>query len=419
MNVLLVGSGGREHALAWGLKKSSKLTQFFIAPGNAGTAQLGQNVPIPATDIFQLRCFAQEKKIDLTIVGPEDPIALGIYDLFEQANLKIVAPCKKVSFLEASKVRAKEFFVKHHIPTAKHHSFADYASALAFARTLAAPIVIKADGLAAGKGVAIAQTHDDAAKILHSFLIENQFGIASQHVVVEEYLRGRELSVFLASDGQSWKWLGTAQDYKRLLDNNQGPNTGGMGAISPVPGVTEPMLQEISKKIIEPTFKGLHDEGLHYQGILYLGLMWTAQGPYVIEYNVRFGDPETQALVPRFDFDLLELYESIAEQKLAQFSAKLKSDHAVCVVAASKGYPEKYEKNIPISGITHFSPNAHQLLFHAGTALRESEVVTAGGRVLNAVGLGATTSEAREHAYELLKSLHFAEMHLRQDIGKF
>ncbi len=418
MKVLLVGSGGREHALAWGLKKSPVLTQLFIAPGNAGTAQLGQNIPIPITDIFRLRCFAQEEKIDLTIVGPEDSIALGIYDLFEQANLKIVAPSKKVSFLEASKVRAKEFFVNHHIPTARHHSFSDYAAALAYAKSLAIPVVIKADGLAAGKGVAIAQTHDDAAKILHSFLTENQFGIASQHVVVEEFLPGPELSVFVASDGKSWKMLGTAQDYKRLLNADRGPNTGGMGAISPVPWVTESMLQEITKKIIEPTFRGLHAEGLSYQGILYLGLMWTAKGPYVIEYNVRFGDPETQALVPRFDFDVHEFYRSIAEQKLDRFSVTLKPEYTVCVVAASKGYPEKYEKNIPVSGAVDFQFNENQLLFHAGTTLKENKIVTAGGRVLNAVGLGTTPTEARERAYNLLSQMHFEGMQIRTDIAK-
>jgi phosphoribosylamine--glycine ligase len=418
MKVLLVGGGGREHALAWKLEKSSRLTQLYIATGNAGTASLGQNIEIPATDIFRLRCFAQEHKIDLTIVGPEDAIALGIRDLFEQAHLKIVAPCKKVAFLEASKVRAKEFFTKYHIPTARYHSFSDFASACSYAKSLNGPAVIKADGLAAGKGVAIAQTFTQAEEILRSYLLDRRFETASQHVIIEEFLTGRELSVFVASDGKAWKLLGTAQDYKRLLDGDRGPNTGGMGSISPVPWLTDAMLEEIQQKIIEPTFAGLHHEGLNYEGILYLGLMWTSAGPFVIEYNVRLGDPETQALIPRFDFDLLEFYASIAEQRFDQFTLRLKPEFAVCVVAASKGYPEEYEKGFVISGITTLQTSESAMLFHAGTARKDNRVVTAGGRVLSAVSLGATLADARQHAYELLNRVQFQGVHYRRDIAK-
>jgi phosphoribosylamine--glycine ligase len=419
MKVLLVGSGGREHALAWKLKQSSALTQLFITPGNAGTAELGQNVPIPATDIFRLRCFAQEHKIDLTIVGPEDPIALGIRDLFEQAHLKIVAPWKKVAFLEASKVRAKEFMNQYQIPTAHHGSFTEYAAALAYVKSLKAPMVIKADGLAAGKGVAIAQTTEEADRDLKSYLINRRFGPASQSLVIEEFLTGKELSVFVASDGRTWKLLGVAQDYKRLLDADQGPNTGGMGAVSPVSWLTARMLEEISSRIIEPTFSGLRAEGLHFEGILYLGLIWTDMGPYVIEYNVRFGDPETQVLVPRCDFDLLRFYQAIAERKLHEIPLELRSEYAVCVVAASKGYPEEYETNLLIQGEGLKSIAGDALLFQAGTTLQGQSVLTSGGRVLNAVGKGSSIGEARERAYELIQHVHFPGMHYRRDIAKF
>lgn len=417
MNVLLVGGGGREHALAWGLKKSRALTQLFIAPGNAGTTQLGQNVSIPVTDIFRLRCFAQEQKIDLTIVGPEGPIALGIRDLFEQAQLKIVAPCKKVSFLEASKVRAKEFLIKHHIPTARYHSFTDHAAAAVYAKSLNFPAVIKADGLAAGKGVTIAKTFAEADKTLQSYLIEQRFGTSSQSVIVEEFLVGKELSVFVASDGKSWEFLGAAQDYKRLLEGDQGPNTGGMGAISPIPWLTDSMLAEITKKIVAPTFAGLKAEGLIYEGILYFGLIWTDHGPYVIEYNVRLGDPETQVLVPRFEFDLLELFAKIADQKLSEVTITLKPETAVCAVAASKGYPEQYEKGFFISGPIDKSLSENALIFHAGTAMQGTKTMTTGGRVLNAVGLGKSPSEARQRAYEILEQVHFEGMHFRKDIA--
>jgi len=417
MNVLLVGSGGREHALAWGLQKSRALLKLFIAPGNAGTAQLGQNISIPATDIFRLRCFAQEQKIDLTIVGPEDAIALGIRDLFEQAHLKIVAPCKKVAFLETSKVRAKEFLVKHYIPTARYHSFTDHAAAAVYAKSLSFPVVIKADGLAAGKGVTIAKTFAEADKTLHSYLTERRFGPSSQSVVVEEFLVGKELSVFVASDGKSWKLLGAAQDYKRLLDGDQGPNTGGMGAVSPVPWLTDPMLAEITKKILEPTFAGLKAEGLIYEGILYFGLIWTEIGPYVIEYNVRFGDPETQVLVPRFGFDLLEFFSQIADRKLSEVTATLKPETAVCVVAASQGYPNQYEKGFFINGPIDKTLSDNALIFHAGTTMQDSKIVTAGGRVLNALGLGKSSSEARQRAYEILGQVHFKGMHFRKDIA--
>lgn len=416
MKVLLIGSGGREHTLAWGLVQSPKLSKLFIAPGNAGTAQLGENIPISAENLSELAQFAKREQIDLTIVGPEAPIVAGIRDLFERENLKIVAPTQRASFLEGSKVQAKAFMHKHNIPTARHASFDNFEQAVAFARTMSPPIVIKADGLAAGKGVAIAQTHSEAEQILKDFMIAKRFGAASQRVVVEEFLVGKEFSLFVASDGISWRLLGTAQDYKRLLDSDRGPNTGGMGSISPVPWLSEKMLDETVSKIVAPTFAALRKEHLSYEGILYFGLIWTERGPFVLEYNVRFGDPETQVLIPRFDCDLLELYLAIAERRLERFELKLKPISAVCVVLASGGYPEHYEKGFAIEGLDRINdPDVR--VFHAGTALEGEQLVTSGGRVLNIVGLGTSVPEARERAYSAISNISFQGMHYRRDIA--
>ncbi|MCI2429660.1 phosphoribosylamine--glycine ligase [Candidatus Acetothermia bacterium] len=434
MKILLIGSGGREHALAWGLAQSPKLSKLYIAPGNAGTAQLGQNIPIGAENLSELAQFARREQIDLTIVGPEAPIVAGIRDPFERENLKIIAPTQKASFLEGSKVQAKAFLHKHGIPTARHASFTDFGQAAAFAQTMQTPLVIKADGLAAGKGVAIAQTHPEAEQILRDFIISKKFGAASGRVVIEDFLVGREFSLFVASDGVSWRLLGAAQDYKRLLDGDCGPNTGGIGSISPVPWLTKEMLDETVRKIVAPTFEALRAENIGYEGILYFGLIWTENGPYVIEYNVRFGDPETQVLVPRFDFDLLELYRAIAERRLERFETKLKPLSTVCVVLASGGYPEQYERGCVIEGLEALTPpcghpspvltdgrgaggEGHLLVFHAGTALKDGTVVTAGGRVLNIIGFGSSVSEARERAYAAIAQIRFQGMHYRRDIG--
>ncbi len=422
MKVLLIGSGGREHALAWGLTQSPKLSKLYIAPGNAGTAQLGDNVPISAEKLSELAQFARKEKIDLTVVGPEAPIVAGICDLFERENLKIIAPTQKASFLEGSKAWAKEFLHKHDIPTARHASFDNFEQAIAFAHTMKPPLVIKADGLAAGKGVSIAQSHLEAEQTLRDFVVAKKFGEASTRVVIEEFLAGKEFSLFVASDGVSWKILGTAQDYKRLLDGDRGPNTGGMGSLSPVPWLTEKMLDETVKKIVEPTFEALRvgangRSPLQYEGILYFGLIWTESGPYVIEYNVRFGDPETQVLVPRVDFDLLELYCAIAERKLDSFTVGLKPAAAVCVTLASAGYPERYEKGFLIEGLEQLQAEPDVIVFHAGTALKDGTVVTSGGRVLNVVGLGQSVPKARTRAYGAIEQISFQGMHYRTDIA--
>jgi phosphoribosylamine--glycine ligase len=417
MKALLIGSGGREHALAWRLAQSKRLKKLYIAPGNAGTAQLGENIPIGAESLPELVQFARREQIDLTIVGPEAPIVAGIRDLFEREHLRIVAPTQQASFLEGSKAQAKAFMSRHGIPTARHASFESFEDAKRFARTMPLPIVIKADGLAAGKGVAVAQTHAEAEQILSEFMVAKKFGTASQRVVIEEFLVGKEFSLFVASDGTHWKALGAAQDYKRLLDGDRGPNTGGMGSISPVPWLTEKMLDETINKIVEPTFAGLKQENLSYEGILYFGLIWTEQGPFVIEYNVRFGDPETQVLVPRCDFDLLELYLAIAERRLDSLQVRLRPTAAVCIALASAGYPEHYEKGFPIEGLDALKASPNVIVFHAGTALKDSQIVTAGGRVLNVVGLGHSVSEARARAYRAIEQIRFPGMQYRTDIG--
>lgn len=417
MRVLLIGSGGREHALAWGLSRSPQLKKLFVTPGNAGTAQLGDNVPIKAEEVERLVQFARAEKIDLTVVGPEQPIARGIYDAFTAADLKIAAPSRRAAFLEASKAEAKAFMQKYKIPTARFNVFDNYDDAHHFLDEVALPVVMKADGLAAGKGVAITQTRNEAEETLRQFLIKRRFGEASRQVVLEEYLVGREYSVFVASDGKIWQYLGVAQDYKRLLDHDEGPNTGGMGAMSPVPWLSDEMLARTQREIVEPTFEGLTREGICYQGILYFGLIWTANGAKLLEYNARFGDPETQVLVPRFDFDLLELFLRIAEGRLRGFKLPLKPEAAVCVVAASKGYPEQYEKGKRIDGLDALGDQSDLLVFHAGTTARNSTILTSGGRVLDVVGLGASLAEARAKAYSAIEKIHFEGMSYRHDIG--
>ncbi len=417
MKLLLIGGGGREHALAWALTRSPRLKKLFCAPGNAGTARLAENVAIQATQIERLVEFAQANEIDLTIVGPEQPIALGIYDAFSRVSLKIAAPSKRAALLETSKANAKEFMSKYEIPTARFGVFADYERACAFLDQLAPPVVIKADGLAAGKGVVIAPTRAAAEQTLRQFLVERRFGEASRRVVLEEYLSGREFSLFIASDGQSWCYLGTAQDYKRRGEGDRGLNTGGMGAVSPVPWLSDQMLSQTQQQIVRPTFAGLAREGIRYQGILYFGLIWTAGGPQLLEYNVRFGDPETQALVPRFDFDLLELFQRIVEGRLAGFTCRLKPKTAVCVVAISQGYPGSYEMGKPISGLENQVEQPDLFIFHAGTARNDGRLVSAGGRVLSTVGLAASLAEARAKAYRALQKISFAGMGHRRDIG--
>lgn len=418
MRVLVVGSGGREHALAWAISRSPLLSALFVSPGNGGTVEIAENLPVKAEDIPGLVEAARQVRADLVVVGPEAPIARGIRDALEEAGIQAFAPYRRVSFLEASKIAAKHFMRRHGIPTAEAGTFERYEEALAYLGGLPeGPVVIKADGLAGGKGVTIAASRTEAEKVLHAYMVENRFGEASRKVVIETYLEGQELSVFVASDGAQWAYLGDARDYKRLLDGDQGPNTGGMGSISPVPWLTEEMRGRIVEEIIEPTFRGLRQEGLRYEGILYFGLIWTEEGPKVLEYNVRFGDPETQVLVPRFAFDLLSLAQACTQGRLSEVEIRLSEVYAVGVVAASQGYPEKPQTGFEISGLDRLKGAPDLYVFHAGTRRENGRVVTVGGRVLTVVGTAPTLEGARRRAYEGITQIRFQGMHYRRDIG--
>jgi phosphoribosylamine--glycine ligase len=417
MKVLVVGGGGRENALSSSISLSPLLKELYVTPGNAGIHKIGEAVPIKAEDIESLLKFAKDKKIDLVVVGPEVPIVKGIRNIFEGEGINVFAPRKEVSFLEGSKVRAKEILKKYGIPTAEHRSFSNFEEAKNYIEKIDGPYVIKADGLAAGKGVSILERRDDAIKTLEEYMIYGKFGESSKKVVIEEYLEGKELSVFVVSDGNTWKFIGDAKDYKRVFDNDRGPNTGGMGSISPVPFIDDKRREIIFEKIVEPTFYALRRENLRYEGVLYFGLIWTDKGPMVLEYNVRFGDPETQVLVLRYDFDILELFMRTVKGELKGFDPKLKENYAVTVILASKGYPGKYERGYEISGIDEAEKLDGVIVFHAGTVIKDGKILTNGGRVLNVCGVGRTLTEARERAYRGVKEIKFDGMHYRKDIG--
>lgn len=417
MKVLVIGGGGRENALSYSLSISPLLKELYVAPGNAGIRKIGEEVPIKAEDIESLLKFAKDKKIDLVVVGPEIPIVNGIRNIFEKEGIAVFAPRKEVSFLEGSKVRAKEILKKYGIPTAEHRSFSNFEEAKNYIEKIDGPYVIKANGLAAGKGVSILEKRDDAIRTLEEYMIDGKFGESSRKVVIEEFLKGKELSLFVVSDGDSWKFIGDAKDYKRLYDNDKGPNTGGMGSISPVPFINDNKRDIIFERIVEPTFYALRRENLRYEGVLYFGLIWTDKCPMVLEYNVRFGDPETQVLVLRYDFDLLELFLRTVEGELKDFNPKLKDKYAVTVILASRGYPGEYEKGFEIVGIDEAKKLDRVFVFHAGTVIKDSKILTNGGRVLNVCGIGDTLSEARERAYRGVKEIKFNGMHYRKDIG--
>ncbi len=419
MRVLLVGGGGREHAIAWKLSQSPLLDELVIAPGNPGTAKLGKNAPVKATDIPELLALAKRERVDLVFVGPEAPIALGITNRFEQAGVKVFAPRAECARLESSKVWAKSFMRRHRIPTAPFEVFDDFEEAKDYVYSgIEYPIVIKADGLAGGKGAVIVKNKSEALQALEAMMLKGKFGEAGRTVVVEKFLRGPELSVFVAADGLRWRLLGWATDYKRLLDGDQGPNTGGMGSISPVPFLTPERYKVIVEKIIEPTFDGLFSEGLRYKGILYFGLMWTPDGPYVLEYNVRLGDPEAQVVLPLLEGDLLEIAKAGVEGRLDEVEFKPGEGAACCVVMASEGYPESPKTGREITGVEEAEALEGVLIFHAGTRDEGGKLLTAGGRVLGVVGLGKDMEEARARAYEGVSKIRFQGAHFRKDIGE-
>jgi phosphoribosylamine--glycine ligase len=418
MKILIIGNGGREHAIAWKVAQSEQVQKIYVAPGNAGTAKAAkvENVPINAEDLPNLLHFAQRQAIDLTIVGPEAPLVIGISDQFQQAGLRCFGPTQAAAQLEGSKVFMKDFLARYHIPTAPYAKFTETDKAIAYLRQVGTPIVVKADGLAAGKGVIIAQTEAEAITAVQNMLAKNAFGKAGQRIVIEQFLQGEEVSFICMIDGEHILPLVTSQDHKARDDGDQGPNTGGMGAYSPVPIVTPDIHARIMTKVIEPTVRGIATEGHPYTGFLYAGLMIDAQGnPKVLEYNCRLGDPEAQPLLMRLRSDLVELCLAAIEKRLPT-KAEWDSRAALGVVLASKGYPEEYAKGFVIQGL----PAAEQLegkIFHAGTLEADGQIITAGGRVLSACALGKTIYEAKTKAYALLKPVFWEGMFYRHDIG--
>jgi phosphoribosylamine--glycine ligase len=420
MRILVVGAGGREHCLAWKLSQSPRVKEVYCAPGNGGTALFANNVEISPTDIDTLLKFAQEKKIDLTVVGPEAPLAIGIVDKFLEKGLKIFGPKKELAFLEASKIFAKNLMKKYNIPTADFEIFDNPSEAKKYVEEKGVPLVIKADGLAQGKGVFVCKSIQEAEEAIKIIMIEKKFADAGNRIVIEEFLEGEEASILIFTDGEDILPLVPSQDHKPVFDNDRGPNTGGMGAYSPAPIVNEEIFDKIMKKIFYPLIKGLKDEGKCYQGMLYAGLMIKEKEPFVLEFNVRFGDPETQAILPKLRSDIIDAMISSIEGGLGKIKLEWDERFCLCVVLASKGYPGKYEKGKEIKGLERLKALQDIFIFHAGTKIiekPESTFITNGGRVLNVVGLGNTIRETQQKVYQAIESLYFEGMHYRRDIG--
>jgi phosphoribosylamine---glycine ligase len=416
MKVLLLGSGGREHALAWRLCQDDPNLQLFTAPGNAGTAQLGTNLPLGATDLDGLVAWAQREKPDLTIVGPEAPLCAGVVDCFEQAGLPIFGPNAAAARLEGSKVYTKNFLLKYNLPTAAGECFTDSASAYAYSKKHDTfPQVIKADGLAAGKGVIIAQTPQEAAQTIDLIMDQRFFGDAGSALIMEEFSAGREMSIHVLTDGISHFILPIAQDHKKLGEGDSGPNTGGMGAYAPAPFATAELQAQISAQVVNPILAAFRKEGIDFRGILYIGLIWTKEGPSILEFNVRGGDPETQVLLPLVDTPLIEIFRAVREQRLGSLPIKLNSRHAVTIVLAAGGYPGPPETDVPIEGLGADLPGT--CVFHAGTKKAGEQVVTSGGRVLSVTAWAGDLASARELAYQRTAKIHFAGSQYRRDIA--
>jgi phosphoribosylamine--glycine ligase len=418
MKILIVGSGGREHTLAWKVSQSKLVKKIYCAPGNAGTSGIAENVSIKADDISGLRSFAKENKIDLTIVGPEIPLVAGIVDEFEKDGLKIFGPRKAAAALEGSKVFSKEFMLKYGIPTAPAKIFSDEKKAIQYIKDKNSPLVVKADGLAAGKGVIVCNDVEEAEEAVHRIMVKKEFGEAGGRVVIEECLFGEEASIIAITDGETIIPLATSQDHKRAFDNDKGPNTGGMGAYSPAPVVTPELLKRIDKEILQPTVSGLKKEKLPFKGVVYVGVMVTKDGPKVLEYNARFGDPETQAILPRMESDIVEVISAAVNGRLSETKIKWKDKAAVCVVMASGGYPGSYEKGKEISGLDKASALLDTVVFHAGTKSADGRILTSGGRVLGVTALGQSIKSAIENSYKAVKLISFDGAHYRSDIGR-
>ncbi len=416
--VLIIGSGGREHCLAWKIAQSALAQNIYCAPGNGGTSQVGENVAIQAHDMNALLSFAQKEKIDFVIVGPEVPLVEGIVDLFETEGISVFGPSKELAQLEGSKIYTKELLREFSIPTADFTVFDDADAASSYINTIPMPVVIKADGLAAGKGVIIAKSRDETQKAIDMIMRKKQFGPAGNRIVIEEMLSGEEASILVITDGETILPLVASQDHKRVFDQDQGPNTGGMGAYAPAPVVSEAMYEKIINEIFAPLIGGLRRQGKKYKGVLYAGLMIQDGIPYVLEFNVRFGDPETQVVVPKLKSDLLEVMIKSAEERLAETELLWDPRYCIAVVLASGGYPAAYQKGNVITGLERIDSQKDTYVFHAGTTRSDTgDIVTSGGRVLNVVALGDTLAQSKERAYEGVDRIGFEGMHFRHDIG--
>jgi phosphoribosylamine---glycine ligase len=418
MKILVVGSGGREHALVWKIAQSPRVTKLYCAPGNAGIEQLATCVAIQADDIAGLKAFVQSENIDLTVVGPEAPLAAGIADEFRKARLKIFGPTRAAAQLESSKTFSKELMFRHHIPTAASQSFTELKPALAYLERQRAPIVVKADGLAQGKGVVVAETLEQARQAVIDMLEKKTFGQSGSRVVIEEFLDGEELTIMAFTDGKTVVPMVPAQDHKRVGDGDTGPNTGGMGAYAPAPLGTPTLCASVLREVLQPVVDAMSKSGSPFAGVLYAGLMIVKGKPYVLEFNARFGDPETEVVLPLLKTDLVDVVEAVAEHRLDQLAVEWHDRSAVCVVMASGGYPGAYQTGVPIAGLPEKVLSGDVLVYHAGTKRQGREVVTAGGRVLGVTGVGQNFSAALQRAYDTVRTISFPGCHYRSDIAQ-
>lgn len=418
MRVLVVGGGGREHTIVWKLSQSPKISKLYCAPGNGGIAGIAECVPLKAMDLDGIVNFSKENKIDLVVVAPDDPLAAGMVDRLQTAGIRAFGPVKAAAIIEGSKSFSKDLMKKYNIPTAGYMVFDDCADALKYLDTCTAPIVVKADGLALGKGVIIAQTIQEAKEAVNGMMNDKLFGEAGSKVVIEEFIQGPEVSILAFTDGKTIVPMVSSQDHKRVFDHDQGPNTGGMGTFSPSPLYDKKLADYCMKEIFTPTVEAMNKEGRKFKGVLYFGLMITKDGPKVLEYNARFGDPETQVVLPRLKTDLLEIFEAIIDERLNDLNIQWDDNAAVCVIAASGGYPGKYTTGLEISGIDKAEANGETIVFHAGTSCRDGRYYTAGGRVLGVTAVEPTMDKAIEKAYAGIAKIQFEGIHYRKDIGR-